>query len=101
MIPRTDNQKHLVVVRVLWLDGFINGDWAVDILLVPQAMDEHDRHPKRLRRQDAIDGLVAPEAVVGRMFEELPPEPELFETAPPSELTRRDGLHEHVVVVKV
>ena len=73
----------------------------VDVLLVPEAVHEHDRHLQRLAREDLVHGLVAPEGVVGRMLQELAPEADLLEAVPLAELARRDAVQEQVVVVVV
>ena len=100
-MPRAHHQKHLVVVGVLRLDRLVDGDGAVDVLLIPEAVDQHHRNGQRLRGELLVDRLIAPEGVVGRMLENLAPEADLLEAAPASQLARRSRLHEHVVVVEV
>src|SRR2546426_9458380 len=100
-MPRSHNEEHFVVVRVLGLNCLVDGDVAVDILLVPETMDHHHRHLKRLCGQYLVYCLVAPERVVARMLEKLPPETNLFESAATAELAGGTRLHKHVVVVKV
>ena len=86
VIPRAHDQEHLVVGRVLGLERPVDGRCSVDVLLVPEAVDQHHRHAQRLRRQQPVDGLVTPEAVVARVLEELPPEAHLLQAAATSEL---------------
>ncbi len=86
---------------VLRLDGLVDGHRAVDVLLVPQAVHQHDRHLQRLLRQRLVHGLLAPERVVAGVIEDLPPEADLLEAALAAQLARRPGLHVHVVVVVV
>src|SRR5437764_410663 len=74
---------------------------AVDVFLVPQAVDQHHGRFQRPRRQQLVHGLVAPEGVVARMFGELPPEAQLIETPSAAQLAGRTSLHEHVVIVVV
>src|SRR6185369_6255558 len=101
VMPRPEHEKHLVVVCVFRLDGFVDGDVAVDVFLVPKTVNEHHRHFQRLRRENLVDRLIAPVSVVTRVFEQLAPEADLFETTAPAELTRRTRFHKHVVVVGV
>src|SRR5204863_5871508 len=64
VMPRTHHQKYLVVRGVFRLDRLVDGDVAVDILLVPEAVHQHNGHLHRLGRQNAIHGLVTPEGIV-------------------------------------
>ena len=101
MVPRPHHQKHLVVIGIFRLDGFVHGDRAVNVFLIPQAVDEHDRHGQRFLREQLVDCLIAPECVVARVLDHLLPEPELLEAAPPSHLTGRSAAHELVELVGV
>ena len=101
VIPRPEREVDHVVVRVLRLDRLVDGDRAVDVLLVPEARDQQHGHLQRLGSQDFVDRLPAPEGVVARMRHDLRPEAHLVQTAPPAKLPGRARLHEHVVVVEV
>ena len=101
VVPRAHHEEHLVVTGVLGLDGLVHGGRAVDVFLVPQTVDEHHGHLQRLRRQDAVDRLVAPKGVVGGMLEDLLPEAELLHPPPAAQLPGRSRLEERVVVVEV
>src|SRR5258708_12022431 len=101
MMPRTHHEEDLIVVRVLRLDRAVDGGGTVDVLLVPQTMDKHHRHPERLPSQHPVDRLIAPEGVVRRLSEQLVPEANLLQSAPASYLARRTRLHELVVVGEV
>ena len=79
VVPGPHHEEHLVVGGVLRLERLVDGDGAVDVLLIPEPVHQHHRHGQRLRREDPVDGLVAPERVVGGVIEDLPPEADLFE----------------------
>src|ERR1700730_7112540 len=74
VMPGTHHQENLVVICVLRLDRLVDSNGSVDVLLVPEAVDQHYRHLQRLSCQRLVHGLVAPERVVARMLENLPPE---------------------------
>src|SRR6185436_1812376 len=93
VMPGTDDEKDLVVRRVLRLDRFVDRRRAVDVLLIPEAVHDHHRNRERLGREDLVHRLIAPERVVRGMLEHLAPEPDLLETAPPAELAGRSRLH--------
>ena len=101
VIPGAQHQEDAVVGGVLGLDRLVDGDGAVDVLLVPQAPDQHRRHRERLAGQNLVHRLVPPERIVARMRQDLAPEADLLEPALPAQLARRSRLHEHVVVVEV
>ena len=101
VIPRPDHQEDLVVAGVLGFDRLIDGRGAVDVLLIPQTVDQHHGHRQWLCGQHLVDCLIAPKRIVTWMLEDLPPETHLFKSPSPSEFTGRSGLHEHVIVVKV
>src|SRR5258706_10812501 len=88
MMPRTHHQKYFVVVRVLRLDRFVHRDIAIDVFLVPETVHQHHWHFQRLLCQDLVDGLFTPERIIARMLEQLPPEPDLLQLTPPSQLAR-------------
>src|SRR6185369_2672410 len=93
VVPWTKHEKHLVVVRIFRLDRFVDGDVAVDIFLIPQTVYEHHGNLERLLREDFVHRLILPVRVVTRMFENLAPEADLFQTTAPPELTCRAGFH--------
>src|SRR4030095_15526303 len=97
MMPWADYQQDLGVCRVLRFDGLVHREGAVNVFLVPQAVNEHHRRFQRLGGQQLVDGLVAPESVVGGMLDELVPKAQLIEAAAATQLTGRNRLHPHVV----
>ena len=101
VMPRAHHQKHFVVARVFRLDRFVDGHRAVDVFLIPQAVHQHDRNFQRLRGENLVHGLLAPEGVVARMLENLAPEAHLFEAVAAAEFARGARLHVHVVIVEV
>src|ERR1700755_2508137 len=64
VVPRAEDEEDLVVLRVLRLDGLVDGDVAVDVLLIPEAVDEHHGNLEGLRGENLVDGLPLPEGVV-------------------------------------
>ena len=82
-------------------DRLVDGGGAVDVFLVPQAVHQHHRHFQRLRGQQLVHRLVAPERVVGGMLDDLVPEADLLQAAAPAQFAGRARLHVHVVVVVV
>ena len=101
VMPRAHDEEDFVVVGVFRLDGFVNGDGAVDVLLIPEAMDEHHGDFQGLGGENLVDGLFAPEGVVGGMVENLAPEADLLEAMAAAQLTRRHRIHVNVVVVEM
>jgi hypothetical protein len=84
-MPRSHHQKYFVVARVLRLDRFVHRNRAIDIFLVPEAMDQHHRHLQRFFREQLIDRLLLPERIVSRMLDQLPPESGLLQSALPAQ----------------
>ena len=99
VVPGSHDEKDHVVAGVLGLEHLVDRGRAVDVLLVPQAVDQHDRDLQGLLREELVDRLVPPVRVVRRMREDLPPEPELLHAAASPELARVAGRHVRVVVV--
>ena len=60
------------------LDRFIDRRGAVNILLVPQAVDQQCRHGERTAREDPVDCLALPIFVIGRMLSQADPERQLL-----------------------
>src|SRR5664279_724094 len=87
MVPGTEDHEYLVVGGVEGLDGLVDGDRAVDVFLVPKAVDEQDWNLEGLLGQDLVHGLIAPECVVGGVLENLLPEPHLLEAVAASKFT--------------
>src|SRR5664279_708714 len=87
MVPGTEDHEYLVVGGVEGLDGLVDGDRAVDVFLVPEAVDEQDRNLEGLLGEDLVDGLIAPECVVGGVLENLLPEAHLLEAVAAAEFT--------------
>ena len=61
VMPRAHHQKDFVIAGVFRLDGFIDGNRAVDVFLVPETMDQHHGDLQRFFCQELVDGLLAPE----------------------------------------
>ena len=100
VVPRAEDQKDLVVRRVLRRDRLVDGGGAVDVFLVPQAVDEHHRRLQRLLRQQLVHRLVAPEVVVAGVLDDLLPEAYLIEppaavVPDPVNLFQDSGLRPH------
>src|SRR5579859_221337 len=89
VVPRPYYQKNFIVVGIFGLDGLVNGDGAVNIFLVPEAVHQHDRNFERLRGKDFVHGLVAPESVIAGMVEDLAPEADLLQTVIEAKFDRR------------
>src|SRR6185295_9939830 len=77
VVPRPEHQEYLVVVRVLGLERLVHRDRTVDILLVPEAVDQHHRHGERLLGEQLVDRLVTPERIIAGVRGDLVPEPDL------------------------
>jgi hypothetical protein len=101
VVPGTEDEEELVPRRVLRLQRLPDGDRPVDVLLVPEGVDEHRRHREGLGGEDLVDGLFLPERVVRGVREDLPPDADLLEAARPRHLASRAGLEVGVVVVAV
>src|SRR5262249_61101714 len=98
-MPRSQHEKHPVIVRIFWLDGLVNCDGSVDVLLVPQAVNQHGGHLQGLDGEDSVDGLSAPVLVIAGMLEDLFPESSLLHAVPAPDFSRGPALQEFVVVI--
>ncbi len=99
VVPRAHGEEDFVVPGILGLDRPVDRGRSVNVLLVPEAVDEHDRHLQGLLREELVHGLLPPVRVVTRVGQDLPPEAELLHAAAPAELARVDRRHVRVVVV--
>src|SRR4029077_11792009 len=79
MVPRAEDEKDLVVGRLFFFERIVEGGRAVDVFLVPEAVDDHSGNLKWLGGKDFVHGLLLPEAVVAGVVEDLAPEAHLFE----------------------
>ena len=70
VVPRADDQG-VQAVAVLLLEGLVDPERAVEILLVPPAGDVQRRHAGAAQTRG--DGLLAPEAVVVGVLDEVVP----------------------------
>ncbi len=101
VMPRAHHQFDHVAAGVLRLDRAIHGERAVAVFLIPQAVHQHHRHFQRLRGEQLVYRLVAPEAVVGGMRQHLVPEAELFHAVGVGQRAGGAVVHEQVVLVVV
>src|SRR6266496_1597113 len=101
VMPWAHHQKYLVVACVLWLDRFVECECAVDVFLVPKAVDEHYRNFERVRGKNLVHGLLLPPRIVTRMLEQFAPESDLFDPVPTTEFSGGTCFHECVVVVEM
>ncbi len=98
MVPRPHDQ--VVVARhALGLQRLPGVDGAVHVLLVPQALQPHGRHVRRMRRDDLVQRLALPEGVIGRVRRQVVPETQLFEAVGLGPIAGRDGVEEVLIVV--
>lgn len=86
---------------ILMLECLVDSDRTVDVFLVPETVDEHGRHTKGLVCQEPVDGLFAPETIVGGVFGDLLPEADLVHVALSAELASRAGAHVGVILIEV
>src|ERR1700685_857989 len=101
MKPGTDDQINIRGIGLLRFERLVQRDIAVDVFLIPQAMDEHGRHGDVLLGQDFIEGLILPELIVGRMAHQLGGETYLLKTVTPRHLAGRTGAKPSIVVIVV
>src|SRR6185369_2840272 len=71
VIPGPKRQEDSVVGGVLGFDRAIDGGCPVNVLRVPQRMDDHDGNLERLPAEDSVHRLALPEAIVRRMLGQL------------------------------
>src|SRR5579864_6608115 len=100
-MPRPHDEENFVIVGVLWLDGFVDGNRAVYVFLIPQAVDEHGWNFQRLCGKNLVHGLLLPPRIVAGMLEDFAPETDLLEPVNASEFPRRTGRHVFIVVIEV
>ena len=101
VVPGAHHEEELVVGGVFGLDRLLDGDGAVDVLLVPERVDEQRGDGERLFGEDLVERLVAPEGVIRGMRGDLVPEADLLHAALFGELAGGAGAHPHIVVVVV
>src|ERR1700731_2090932 len=78
VVPRSHHKKNFVIVFIFWLDRLVNGNGAINIFLVPQAIHQHDRDLERLSRQNLVHRLIAPEGVITGMSNQFTPKANLL-----------------------
>ena len=78
-MPWAQHKKQFIVVRVSCFKRFIDCGRAVNILLIPQAVDQHGGDFQRLSGENSIHRLFLPPGIVTRMIEKFAPEAGLFE----------------------
>ncbi len=77
------------VVRIVRRERVPDGDVAVDVLLVPERVDQHGGHRERAAGgEQLVERLPLPERVVGRVRGDLAEEAELVEAAAAAEFAR-------------
>ena len=69
--PGADHQVYIRSIRLPRLERLVERDVAVDILLVPETVDQHDGHGDALFGENFIERLVSPEFIVRRMVHHL------------------------------
>ena len=72
---------------------------APHIFLVPQALDPHGRHFRRVLRNQFIESLPLPEGIVGRMFDDLLGPWQLVKAMQSRIIARRSRPAEGLIVV--
>ena len=81
--PRSQHQKQIRMIGVLRFECFVERNVAVNVLLVPQTVDQHHGDRDSLPSQDLIERLVLPKRIVRRMHHDLVGEADLIETVQP------------------
>src|SRR5882757_6666285 len=67
MEPGTHDEVERRMIGVPRFERLVNGNVAVDILLVPQAMDQHHRNRDALLGENPVQSLRLPEFIIGGM----------------------------------
>src|SRR6476620_3641231 len=68
VMPWAENKIDHIVFGILWFDGFVNGRCPVYVLLVPKAVDKHNRYLERQFCEDLVDRLITPVRIVTRVL---------------------------------
>ena len=104
VMPGAEDEEDLVVVLVEGLDGLVDGERAVDVFLIPEAVDQHDGNLDAFFGESAASTLSMAcshqNAVVAGVREDLAPEAHLLEAVLFAEFAGRAGAHVQVVVVE-
>src|SRR3546814_15353913 len=87
--------------RIVALERLPDRHRPIDVLLIPQAVDQHRRHRDRIRRQHLVHRLILPERIVRRVRGDLALEADLIETALLREGARRTGGEVKIVIVAI
>src|SRR5277367_4466081 len=101
MKPGADDQINVRGIGLLGFECLVQRDIAVDVFLIPEAMDEHRWYGDVLLGQDLVQGLVLPEFIVGRMAHQLGREAYLLKTVTPRHLAGRADTKPGVVIIVV
>ncbi len=99
VVPRAHRQIDHVPGGILGFQRTVHCGCTVDVLLVPQPVDEHHRHLERITAEHPVHRLRLPEGVVGRMRGKLAPETDLVEPMRLRKRARRPGAHRGVIFV--
>src|SRR3954471_3137749 len=101
MAPGADHQKGAIVSRVPRLSGRVAGDGAIDVFLIPLSMHVEGGDREWACRENPINRLLLPVAVVGRVLRQPLPERQLVRAGAPTHLAGRAGFQESIVVIKL
>ena len=96
--PRTHHQV-VVIGLAFGLQREVGLNRAPHVLLVPQTLNPHGRHLRRLRRHQLVQGLPLPERIVGRVLDHLLRPRKLIQTVQARVGAGRPGAPECLVVV--
>ena len=103
VVPGAHDDEDLVAVFIEGLDSAVDGWRAIDVLLIPEAVDEEDgdlhAFGGEVLLEDLVHGQIGPEAVIGGVGDDLAPEAELVHAALAAEFACGAGEHVGVPVV--
>src|SRR6202140_4709595 len=101
MEPGTDDQIKIGTIGMLRPERFVKSNIAVNILLVPQAVHQHDGYRDASFGEDLIQRLLLPEGVIGWVGHDLGSEAYLLETVQPRHVARCAYAQPCVIVIIV